>query len=434
MTAGSQSASGLPRMVITGLGVISPIGIGKDRFWQNLLEGRSGIDYLTSLPSGNLPCKLAAEVKDFDPLAYVYEKKHLKVMSRDIQLGVSAASLAVKDAGLQPGDVDPERFGVEFGAGHISFTPEELASAARDYLDPSQREGYTRWGEGSMGSIAPLWLLRQLPNMPACHVSIEHDAHGPNNTITSAEASPLLALQEAMRVIARDQADAMIVGACSSNIHPVDLARLHLYDSLSRREDDPTRACRPFDRDRDGAIVGEGAAVFILERYEHAIARGADIYCEVLAVGAGCDGHGYDNGRGGTGIVRAVDAALNRSQMRPQEIGHVNAHGKSTLRDDFVEARAYHRLFGDDVMKVPVTALKSYFGSFDAGAGAVELAGSILALRNGTLPRTLNFEHPDPLCRLNVVHDEPLRLRNSTAVSVNRTAMGQSVAAVLRTV
>jgi 3-oxoacyl-[acyl-carrier-protein] synthase II len=421
-------------MVITGLGVISPIGIGKDRFWHSLLEGRSGIDYLTSLPNRGLPCKLAAEIKDFDPLAYVYEKKHLKVMSRDIQLGVSAASLAVKDAGLRPGDVDPERFGVEFGAGHISFTPEELADAARDYLNPARREGTAGWGEESMGTIAPLWLLRQLPNMPACHVSIEHDAHGPNNTITSAEASPLLALQEAMRVIARGQADAMIVGACSSNIHPVDLARLHLYDSLSRRDDDPTRACRPFDRDRDGAIVGEGAAVFVLERYEHAVARGADIYCEVLAVGAGCDGHGYDNGRGGNGIVRAVDAALKRSHMRPQEIGHVNAHGKSTLRDDFVEARAYHRLFGDDVLKVPVTALKSYFGSFDAGAGAVELAGSILALQHGLLPKTLNFEHPDPLCRLNVVRDEPLRLRNSTAVSVNRTAMGQSVAAVLRTI
>lgn len=420
-------------MVISGLGVISPIGIGKDRFWQSLLEGRSGIDYLTAVPSANLPCKLAAEIKDFDPRAYVYHKKFLKVMSRDIQLGVSAASLAMKDAGLKAGSVDPQRIGVEFGAGHISFTPEELADAARDYLDPSQREGYPRWGEGSMGRIAPLWLLRQLPNMPACHVAIEHDCHGPNNTITSAEASALLALQEAMRVIARGQADVMIVGACSSNIHPVDIARLHLYDSLSRWDDDPSQACRPFDRDRDGAVVGEGAAVFVLERYDHAVARGADIYCEVLAVGAGCDGQGYDNGKGGQGIVRAVEAALRRSNMRANEIGHINAHGKSTLRDDFVEARAYHRIFGDDVMKIPVTALKSYFGSFDAGAGAVELAGSILALRHGTLPRTLNFEHPDPLCRLNVVR-EPLRLRTSTAVSVNRTAMGQSVAAVLRTV
>ncbi len=270
--------------------------------------------------------------------------------------------------------------------------------------------------------------------MPACHVAIEHDAQGPNNTITSAEASPLLALQEAMRVIAADRADVMIVGACSSNVHPIDIARLNLYDSLSRRQDDPTRACRPFDRDRDGAIVGEGSAVFVVERYSHAVRRGADIYCEVLGVGAGCDGKGYDNGRGGTGIVRAIEAAVRRSKIDVRELGHVNAHGKSTLRDDFVEARAYQRVFGDDVHKVPVTALKSYFGSFDAGAGAVELAGSILALRHGCLPMTLNYEHPDPLCELNVVRGEPMRLRSSTAVSVNRTAMGQSVAAVFRSV
>jgi 3-oxoacyl-[acyl-carrier-protein] synthase II len=430
MTAGSEQ----PRVVITGLGIVSPIGIGTDRFWQNLLLGRSGIDYLRSVPSGGLPCKLAAEVRDFDPLSYIYQKKFLKVMSRDIQLGVSAASLAMKDAGLAAGDVEPTRLGVEFGSGHISFTPEELAEAARDYHDPSNRQGYTRWGEDSLGRIAPLWLLRQLPNMPASHVAIEHDAQGPNNTITSAEASPLLAVQEAMRVIARGHADVMIVGACSSNIHPVDIARLSLFDNLSRRDGDPTAACRPFERDRDGTIVGEGSAVFVLERHSHAVRRGADVYCEVVGVGAGCDGKGYDNGKGGTGIVRAIDAALRRSGMRTNEIGHVNAHGKSTLRDDYVEARAYQRVFGDDVTKVPVTALKSYFGSFDAGAGAVELAGSVLALRHGLLPKTLNYENPDPLCRLNVVRDGPLPLRSGTAVSVNRTAMGQSVAAVLRTV
>ncbi len=430
MMAGSDK----PRIVVTGLGIVSPAGIGKRRFWQNLLDGRSGIDFLTALPAENLPSKLAAEVRGFDPLSYVYKKKFLKVMSRDIQLGVSAASMAMRDAGLRPGDVDPKRLGVEFGAGHISFTPSELAEAARDYHDPSQRQGYSRWGEEGLGRIAPLWLLRQLPNMPACHVAIEHDAQGPNNTITSAEASPLLALQEAMRIIGRGRADVMVVGACSSNIHPIDIARLNLYDDLSHREGDPSQACRPFDRDRDGTIVGEGSAVFVIERYEHAIERGAEIYCEVLSVGAGCDGTGYENGHGGTGIVRALQAAIRSAGISHQEIGHINAHGKSTRRDDLVEARAYHRAFGDDVMKIPVTALKSYFGSFDAGAGAVELAGSILALRHGELPRTLNYEHPDPLCRLNVVHNEPLLLKSSTAVSVNRTAMGQSVAAILRAV
>ncbi len=430
MMAGSQ----LPRVVVTGVGVLSPVGIGADTFWRNLLAGRSGIDFLKSFSAENLPSKLAAEITDFDPLDYVYEKKFLKVMSRDIQLGVSAASLAMKDAGLKAGDVPPERLGVEFGAGHISFTPDELAEAAADFVDSSSRDGYKRWGDDKLGMIAPLWLLRQLPNMPACHVAIEHDAQGPNNTITSGEASALLALSEAMRVIAAGRADVMIVGASSSNIHPVDIARLNLYDTLSQRHDDPTRACRPFDRDRDGTIVGEGAAVFVVERHSHAVARGAEIYAEVLGVSGGCDGRGHQNGAGGTGVVRAIDRVLRQSQIDPCEIGHINAHGKGTQRDDWVESRAYHQALGDSANRIPVTALKSYFGNFDAGSGAVELAGSLMALRHRTLPMTLNYETPDPLCRLNVVRGEPLRLKSDVALSVNRTHVGQSAAAILRSV
>lgn len=423
-----------PRVVITGVGVISPIGTGKVRFWDQLIAGRSGIGYLRALPAEDLPCKLAAEITDFDPRQHLYHRKFLKVMSRDIQLGVCAASMAMKDAGLKRGEVDPDRLGVEFGAGHISFRPEELAEAATEYVDHSQGDRATRWGEDSMGNIAPLWLLSQLPNMPASHVAIEHDARGPNNTITSADASALLALQEALRVIHRGHADAMIVGAASSCIHPVDIARRMLMEELSRRQDDPTRACRPFDLDRDGTIVGEGAGVFVLERYEHAVARGADIYCEVLAVGAGCDGRGYHNGAGGTGLVRAMQSAFRRAGIGPRELGHINAHGKSTKRDDWVESRAYHQALGGYAERIPVMALKSYVGSFEAGSGAVELAGTVLSLRNGELPITLNYEHPDPLCRLNVVHGEPIPLRSRAAMSVNRTAIGQSAAAILRAV
>ena len=428
MKAGKESSG----VVITGVGVVSPVGIGIERFWSNLATGQSGIGPLKSLPSDTLPCKLAAEIHDFDPLDYVYQKKFLKVMSRDIQLGVSAASMAVKDAGLTAGQVDPDRFGVEFGTGHISFTPDELAAAARDFGDPSNREGYTRWGEDSLGKIAPLWMLRQLPNMPACHVAIEHEARGPNNTITSADSSMILALQEAIRCINRGHADAMIVGACSSNIHPVDIARISLYDDLSRQTD-PEIGCRPFDLDRDGTIVGEGAGVIVVESHSHAVARGADIYCEILGVGSGCDGRGYQNGSGGRGLSNAMSAALKKANISPNEIGHINAHGKSTRRDDYVEAKAYHTTLGDRATQIPVTALKSYFGNFEAGSGAVELAGSILAIKHGELPATLNYKQPDPNCRLNVVR-EPTRLKSRVAMSVNRTTMGQSAAAILRAV
>lgn len=429
MTAGSAN----PRVVVTGVGVVSPIGIGKDAFWKNLITGHGGIGHLASMPSGNLPSKLAAEIPDFDPLRLIYQKKFIKVMSRDIQLGVAAASLAMRDAHIARGEIDPERLGVEFGAGHISSTPDELFDAARTLSGTSEAEGLSHWGEDSMGQICPLWLLKQLPNMPACHVAIEHDARGPNNTITSCESSALLALAEGVRVIERGAADAMIVGACSSSTDPMDIARLNLYESLSR-SDDPRSACRPFDRDRDGTVVGEGAGAFVLERYEHAIARGATIYGEVLGVGAGCDGKGPANAMAGTGLVRAIQSSLRRAGLEPRDLGHINAHGKSTQRDDIIEARAYHTALGTLAETLPVTALKSYFGHFDAGAGAVELAGSLLALRHGRLPMTLNFRNPDPLCRLNVVHDEPFRMKNPTALSVNRTRVGQSAAAVIRAV
>lgn len=429
MTAQSE----IPRVVVTGIGVVSPIGIGSETFWRNLVEGTTGIASLSAFPTSDLPSKLAAEIRDFDPLQHIYHKKYIKVMSRDIQLGVAAASMAVRESGLTRGAIDPERFGVEFGAGHISSSPAELADAARSLTEAQNGSEFTRWGEDSMGQICPLWLLKQLPNMPACHVAIEHDARGPNNTITSCESSALLALAEAMRVIQRGAADAMIVGACSSYIHPLEITRLNLYESLSRGED-PAHACRPFDKNRDGTVVGEGAAAFVLERWEHAVRRGAPIYCEVLGVGAGCDGRDPANRAGGIGLVRAIQSALRQSDITPTDLGHINAHGKGTQRDDLAEARAYHTALGQVAEVIPVTALKSYFGHFDAGAGAVELAGSLLAMRYGRLPMTLNYRTPDPLCRLNIVRDEPMKMTSGVALSVNRTRMGQSAAAVIRAV
>ena len=422
------------RVVITGVGVVSPIGIGKERFWDSLKNNRSGIDYLQSIDTDQLPSPFAAEVRDFDPVQHLRDRKFLKVMSRDMQLGVASAGLAMKDTGLENGDIDPYRLGVVYGAGRMTTHPSELAAAAAASCGEDREFSMTRWGEGGMGRIAPLWLLRQLPNMPACHISIDHNACGPNNTITCRDTSALLALSEAVRVIEAGRADAMIVGACSSNIHPVDIAKFHRFEGLSQRNDDPSRVCRPFDFERDGAVVGEGAASFVVESFEHAKRRGADIYAEVLGVGAGSDGKGAANESAGLGLVRAIEASMRRSGIRPGELGHINAQGKSTQPDDIVESRAYYRALGDCVLKVPVTAMKSFVGHFDAGAGAVELAGTLLSLKNGSVPATLNYEIPDPRCRLNVVNEGPQSLKSRTALTVNRTAMGQSAAAVLRAI
>ena len=385
------------RVVVTGIGVVSPIGIGNDSFWDSLVHSRSGINFLQSLPSDGLPSAFGAEVRDFNPTNYLRDKKFVKVMTRAIQLGVASSNLAVKDSRIAPGMVDPYRFGVVFGSGRMTCHPSELAAA----VEVCRAEGgidVSKWGQKALAEIAPLWLLRQMPNMPASHVSIDHNACGPNNTITCRDASALLALSEAVRVIEADRADCMIVGACSSNIHPVDIAKFHSFEGLSRRSDDPKRACRPFDFEREGAVVGEGAASFMVESYEHAVARGAEIYAEILGTGAGCDGQGAANEAAGLGLVRAMESALRQSGVRPDELGHINAQGKSTQPDDIVEARAYHRVLGDYIMNIPVTALKSYVGHFDAGAGAVELAGTLLSLKNGYVPATLNYEIPDPRC------------------------------------
>lgn len=427
-----NSGEAATRTVVSGVGVVSPIGIGNAAFWNSLMEGRSGVDYVRAFATSHLPLHFTAEVADFDPVKHLPRKKFLKVMSRDIQLGVSAATFAMRDAHLKAGDVDPNRLGVVYGAGRISTTPQELADAVRRFAEHHRPFDATKWTHADMQRIAPLWLLRQLPNMPACHVSITFQARGPNNTITNRDSSLLMALMEAVNVIERGGADCMIVGGCGSNTQPVDLAKFSLYEELSRREKEPAQACRPFDRDRDGTIAGEGAAAFVVEKLEHAQRRGADIYAEILGLGGGCDGRGVGPDVAGGGLVHAIRSALQAAGLSPRELGHINAQSKASRREDVIEAQAYHRALGDAAEHIPVTALQSYFGHSDAGSGALELAGSLLALKHGHIPATLNYETPDPRCRLNVVQGGPVPSRLRTALSVNRTNLGQSAAVVLR--
>ena len=432
-------ADGTPRVVITGVGVVSPVGIGATDFFAGLCDGLGGVNASTVCehrgvhgafcPNG----RLVASVCDFDANTHLAgSRKHFKSMSRDVQLGVLAADLATDDARVTPGAIAPERLGVIYGAGRIAPDLNALAAAAAACTGPDGRFDPALFGVEGLANIAPLWLLRQLPNMPACHVSIALDARGPNNTITSRDVSAILALDEAARTIARGAADAMVVGAASSSTDPVDLARMAGAGELTTHTDDPEHAVRPFDARRDGTVAGEGAAAFVLERYDHAVRRGADIYGELLGTASASDGRDRSNG---AGLVNAMRAALRKGGIHSAAgVGHVNAHGKSTRWDDLVESRALRTLLGDDLAGVPVTALKSHFGHTDAGSGAVELAGSVLALRHRRLPMTLGFETPDPLCGIDVVHDGPLDLRGRTALSVNRTTAGQSAAAVIQAI
>ena len=317
---------------------------------------------------------------------------------------------------------------MEFGSGLIATDLTEIADAAQI---SSQGEAGTvdllRWGELGLPIIQPLWMLKYLPNMLACHVSILHNAQGPNNSITESDVASLLALGETFRILGRGGADLFLTGGAESKINPLSMVRQCLFEPLSRRNEAPEKACRPFDRQRDGLVLGEGAGVFVVEDLEHARRRGARIYAEIVGFGAA-----FDSRRTGAGLARAMQAALTEAGIGPDDLDHVNAHGLAAVESDIWEARAVLQVLGSCRQPVPVLAAKSYFGNLGAGSGTVELAASILALHHGLLPPTLNYEEPDPACPLPVTAGAPRPVTRAHVLKVNFTPMGQCAAVVIR--
>jgi 3-oxoacyl-[acyl-carrier-protein] synthase II len=417
--------SPVPEVVVTGLGIVSPIGIGISAFWNSLESQTSGIRRLSQFDTSGVGIDCGAEVLDFDPKDYVKPRKSLKVMSRDIQLGVVAASLAVQDAQVTPESVDPDRFGVAFGADMMHCEPEDISNAYRRCMVDGHFD-FRLWGPAAMEEIYPLWMLKYLPNMPACHIAIAHDARGPNNSHSLSECSSLMAIGEAVRVIERGDADIIIGGGTGTRIHPVIWVRSRLQE-VTRRGDPPDKLSRPFDLMRDGFINGEGAGALVLERRDHAEARGVKIWARVVGYGSSHESRGVGQPPQGNGTRRAIVAALRAADMNPGDLGHVNAHGLSTIDDDRAEASAIHKELGD----VPVTAPKSYFGNLASGAGSVEAAVSVLAIERGRVPVTLNYEKPDPQCPVNVIAGQPLIGAKPTAILLNHSPMGQSVALII---
>jgi 3-oxoacyl-[acyl-carrier-protein] synthase II len=423
-------ASSSRRAVITGLGVLSPIGLGAEAFWHGLQSGRSGIRKISAFDPSALPTQIAGEIPDFDAKKYLDKeaRKSLKVMARTIQLAVCAAQLALDDSGVDKQKLDPTRFGVEFGAGMLASELEELAPACA--LSSNGQPGSVdleKWGAQGLEQIQPLWMLRYLPNMLACHVSILHNAQGPNNTITESEVAGLLALGEAFRILERDDADFFLVGGADSRLGPLSMVRQCLFQPMSRRNDAPEKACRPFDRDRDGIVIGEGAGVLAVEELEHAKRRGARIYAEMLGFGAA-----FDPKRDGSGLARAVRTALRQAGVGPEEIDHVSAHGLGTPQCDLWEARGLAAVFAECKPPVPVLGLKGYLGTLGAGSGITELIGSILALRHGQVPPTLNCDAPDPACPITVISGKPQPARKPHVLKVSFTELGQCAVVVCR--
>ncbi len=411
--------------MITGVGVVSPIGIGYEAMQQALFAGASGVRPLDVFNTAEFPVRFGAEVVDFDPKQFVTPRKSLKVMSRGIQLAFASAQMAISHADLTSSGVSPDRLGVVFGAEMLYTEPEELVDAFRGCIIDRQFI-HARWNSQAMSELYPLWMLKYLPNMSACHIAIAHDARGPNNTIVLAEASSLQAIAEGARVIERGQADAMIVGGSGSRLHPMSWM---FRDNVlhTRRTDDPARLSRPFDAHRDGMVYGEGSASFVLESRAHAAARRAKILARVMSFANAFEARTPGEPFQGRAIRSAITQSLRAARIEPGDLGHVNAHGLSTVQHDETEARAIRDTLGD----VPVTALKSFFGNLGAGGGAVEMIGSLVAFETGQVPYTLNYEHPDPNCPINVIKAAPYRTARKAALLLNQTTTGQSVALVI---
>ena len=425
-------------VVITGIGIVSPIGIGVEPFWKSLSEGRSGVRFGELFPGFAAPDGVGAEVRDFtdESARKVYlkeQRKNLKAMCREIQMGVASALLALQNSSIDLEKIDHERLGVEFGANLMLSPPEVL----REGCEACCEQGTTKfqssqWGQMGLTKLEPLWLLRYLPNMPACHISISADARGPSNSLTLDDASGNTVIGEAMRIILRGSADVMIVGVTGTNLHPIKTLHQALWNDLARTPAEPEKRARPFDLHRAGRVVAEGSCSFILEDRTHAERRGAKIWGRVLGTGSSCVTNEQQEGNYRLAIANAMRAALRDAGLRPDQIGHINAHGLGTVDADIAESRAILDVFGDDLgRRIPVTAPKSFLGNSGAGAGLLELAASVIGLTHGVIPQTLNYDTPDPACPLNIVAKEPLSTSNRIVLSVNATRIGQASAAIV---
>jgi 3-oxoacyl-[acyl-carrier-protein] synthase II len=412
-------------VVITGAGVVTPCGIGVEDFWRTLLAGQSGIGPLQVAAGTDFPVRIGGEVKGFDASGSITPRKRLKLMCREIQMGCVAARLAVEHAGLGGSAVQPERFGVVFGAERYHDPIENVEEASRACMVDGKMKPQL-WGEASTTKLNPLSMLRTLPNMCACHIAIGLDARGPCNTIVADDVSSLLAIMEGAWLIQRGAVDAVLAGGSGSRINRTVLLKFG-SDGLSRQTTVPVVAPRPFDARRDGTVPGEGAGAIVLENREHARRRQARVFARLIACHSGFHRRPDADGNFAAGIARSISQVLKQGDLGADDIGHVNANASGLLDADRVEAQAIRSCLG----KIPVTAPKSYFGRLGAGGGAVELAASVMALRDRVIPPTLHYRHPDPQCPVNVIRDEPVRAVQGAAVVLNQTTFGQTASVLL---
>jgi 3-oxoacyl-[acyl-carrier-protein] synthase II len=395
------------RVVVTGIGLVSPLGIGKEPTWQGLIEGRSGIGPITKFDASAYSCRIAGEVRGFNAEDWV-DKKDVKKSDTFIHYAIAAATMAVQDANLDCAACDGERFGVIVGSGIGGL--------------PLIEEMHTKLLERGPSRVSPFFIPGLIVNLAAGQISIRFGCKGPNSAPATACATGAHAIGDAFKIIQRDDADIMFAGGSEAVITPLALAGFAAMRALSQRNDDPQHASRPWDLNRDGFVMGEGAGILIIEELEHAKKRGATIYCELTGYGMSSDAHHITSpAEDGSGMIRVMRSALRDAGLHPEDIDYINAHGTSTYVGDRAETVAIKGTFAEYAYKVAVSSTKSMTGHLLGAAGGLEAGIAAMTIRTNIIPPTTNYETPDPECDLDYV---PNNAREQTVTHVMSNSFG----------
>jgi len=393
----------LKRVVITGLGIISPVGTGLEKFWTSLTAGVSGIRLLTRFDPADFKTKIAGEVKDFEPTRYM-DRKEARRMDRFTQFAVAASGMAIEDAALNFENEDRDRIGVILGSGVGG-------------IETLEEQAHVLFEKGP-GRVSPLFVPMMIANMGAGQVAIKHRLRGPNTTSVSACASSSNAIGDAFKILQYGRAEVMITGGAEAAITPLAMAGFIQMKAMSTRNEEPEKSSRPFDLGRDGFVIGEGAAILILETLEHALDRGARIYAEIVGYGSTCDAfHMTAPDPEGYGAANSMKEALGDAGIKPSEVDYINAHATATPPGDKAETLAIKKVFGEYASKVAISSTKSMTGHLLGASGGLEAIVCVLAIKEGIIPPTINYEQPDPDCDLDIVPNNARKAEVDVALS-----------------
>lgn len=391
------------RVVITGLGVVSPLGIGKDNYWKSLVSGVSGVAPISLFDASEYPSRIAAEVKNFQSENWISNKEARK-MDRFTQFAVSASKLAIEDSGIDLEEVDRDRAGVIVGSGIGGLSTLEAQHIVLLEKGPER--------------VSPFLVPMMIPDLGAGQISIMLGLRGPNSCIVTACATGTHSIGDAFEIIKRGSADLCLAGGAEAPVTPLGVAGFSSMRALSRRNDEPEKASRPFDRDRDGFVIGEGAGIVVLERLNHALARGARIYSEIVGYGMSGDAYHITSPvESGDGAIRAMRAALNEASMPPEKVGYINAHGTSTQYNDEIESRAIKKVFGSHAYDLVVSSTKSMTGHLLGAAGGIEAVACAMTILKGLIPPTINLDNPGEDCDLNYAPHKAIEREVDVALS-----------------